>query len=259
MKMKKNIVVFLIVLLVLITHITHIGKADGVTLFIETQPQSVRSGQLMSVQPIIHVLDGDNNIVLTDNTTDVTVSISSGEGGSLTGTTTVTAENGVVTFTDLILSGVSFESYVIAFDAPGFATVYAGEIIFKSLDSFSTLDGFGSFLVTGDVQVSTKAMLYNARDSQLVADVTVRMARAGNFNRNSIVVYHVEEGNSQEVDRVSTNAYKDSYPDAGGTIDNDFVFDLDSGNPQKSYQITFQNTTNMQVIFALSTYISITN
>src|SRR5690606_9377879 len=57
------------------------------------------------------------NVVTGDNTTEVTVSIASGDDGLLGGTQTVTASAGVVTFSSLTLSGLVSETYTFAFAA----------------------------------------------------------------------------------------------------------------------------------------------
>ena len=54
---------------------------------------------------IIHVRDQNGNLVTTDNTTRVTISVSSGNG-DLLGNTSATAVNGVVTLDDLYLRAV---------------------------------------------------------------------------------------------------------------------------------------------------------
>ena len=85
------------------------------SLVLTTQPAGGISGNPLSSQPVVTMRDASNLTVSTDNSTQVSVVIQSGTGGTLTGTTTVTVVNGVATFTDLVLSGDPFQSYVLRF------------------------------------------------------------------------------------------------------------------------------------------------
>ncbi|MBW3583706.1 MAG: hypothetical protein KY455_11460 [Euryarchaeota archaeon] len=70
-------------------------------LGIQTQPSSTATaGTAFAQQPAILVQDADGNTVTTDSSTQVTAAIKNGSG-TLLGTTTATAVNGVATFTDL--------------------------------------------------------------------------------------------------------------------------------------------------------------
>ncbi|MEI6742984.1 MAG: hypothetical protein WCL35_04420, partial [bacterium] len=64
---------------------------------ITTQPVGGVSGSALATQPVVRIVDAAGNTV-THSTASVTVTAS---GGTLGGTTTVTAVNGVATFTDL--------------------------------------------------------------------------------------------------------------------------------------------------------------
>ncbi|MGZ5545183.1 MAG: beta strand repeat-containing protein, partial [Limisphaerales bacterium] len=78
----------------------HVGPAAGSRLLIDTQPAATATaGQAFSPQPVISLRDAFGNIITGDNVTQVTVTRTA--GGTLLGTTTVTAVNGVFTFTDL--------------------------------------------------------------------------------------------------------------------------------------------------------------
>jgi hypothetical protein len=69
------------------------------------QPIQNRLGRTMyAVQ--VAVLDQWNNVVADDGT-KVKISIGTGQGGTLSGTTTRTTTGGLVTFTDLKISGGS--------------------------------------------------------------------------------------------------------------------------------------------------------
>ena len=71
---------------------------------ITTHPSGAVNGEALTTQPVIRVTDASGNTV-TSSTVNVVASIASGTGGTLSGTTTVAAVNGVATFTNLVLSG----------------------------------------------------------------------------------------------------------------------------------------------------------
>ena len=77
------------------------------------------NGELLSGQPVIQVVDSAGNVV-TNSTASVRVSLPSGSSGSIGGTTTVSAVNGVATFTDLTFSGlVSPTTYTVTYSSSG--------------------------------------------------------------------------------------------------------------------------------------------
>ncbi len=71
---------------------------------ITTEPSGAVNGVALTTQPVIRITDASGNTV-TSSTVNVVASIASGTGGTLSGTTTVAAVNGVATFTNLVLSG----------------------------------------------------------------------------------------------------------------------------------------------------------
>ncbi|MEX2457196.1 MAG: YDG domain-containing protein [Balneolaceae bacterium] len=95
----------------------------GALLVITTQPEGGTSGSELPTQPVVEIRDIGNNLVSTDDETDVTVSIYSGENGTLEGTKTVTATGGAVTYSDLTLAGLVEEDYVLRFTSPGLVEV----------------------------------------------------------------------------------------------------------------------------------------
>ena len=84
-------------------------------LAITTQPVGGPSGLVLATPPVIEVQDEQGNRVTDDSSTEVTVMIESGADGTLGGAQTVTAVNGVATFTDLTLAGAVGEDYVLRF------------------------------------------------------------------------------------------------------------------------------------------------
>jgi hypothetical protein len=92
-------------------HVATVGLPA--TVKITTQPSSsVQAGQRFDRQPIVEVRDGADNLV---DGARVEASIESG-GGALTGTTGVTARDGVASFTDLAITGANGPS-VLRFQA----------------------------------------------------------------------------------------------------------------------------------------------
>lgn len=75
----------------------------GSSLAMTTQPAGAVTNALLTTQPVVQVRDGTGVLLATD-TRPVTVSIASGTG-TLSGTTTVNAVNGVATFTNLAITG----------------------------------------------------------------------------------------------------------------------------------------------------------
>ena len=84
-------------------------------LAIVTQPVAGKTAVAFTTQPVIQVLDYYGNLVANDNSTSITAAISSGANGILTGTQTITAVNGVATFTNLALTGTPGANYRIGF------------------------------------------------------------------------------------------------------------------------------------------------
>ena len=79
-----------------------VGQDVPYQLVVQTQPSSAATaGQPFPTQPVIYVEDQAGNLVVGDNTTQVTVALRVGTG-PLLGTTTVTASGGIATFTNLM-------------------------------------------------------------------------------------------------------------------------------------------------------------
>ncbi|HPN87890.1 MAG TPA: hypothetical protein PLH56_00945, partial [Candidatus Omnitrophota bacterium] len=79
-----------------------LSHGAAVKLVFTASPSTTAHYDKFSRQPVIEIRDVNNNRVSTDHSTQVTLSILNNPGaGTLQGTTTVRAVNGVVTFTDL--------------------------------------------------------------------------------------------------------------------------------------------------------------
>lgn len=120
--------------------------SSGPPLFIATTPAVIYNGSKFVVQPVIQILDV-NNQIYTPATDAITVTVTSGSA-SLSGTTTVNAISGIATFTDLILTGSG--PVTLEFSATGFVSssvsVYvetAGAIIPKRSETSSSVPTSG--------------------------------------------------------------------------------------------------------------------
>ncbi|MEX0719518.1 MAG: invasin domain 3-containing protein [Balneolaceae bacterium] len=100
--------------------------SDPAVLFISSQPSSTATaGAAFGTQPVIQIQDDFTNIISSDDFTQITVSRNSGSG-TLQGTTTITANDGIATFTDLYHTLANDIS--LSFSAPGFSTVFSDVI-----------------------------------------------------------------------------------------------------------------------------------
>jgi hypothetical protein len=72
------------------------------------------NGGLMTIQPVVEIRDASNQRV-TNSTAPVTIEIATGTGGTLGGTTTISAVNGVATFTNLTFLGTVGQNYTFRF------------------------------------------------------------------------------------------------------------------------------------------------
>ena len=71
-------------------------------LVIHTEPStSATAGQAFAVQPVVYLEDASGNLETSDNASTVTVSLASGTGPLVVGSTTVTVKGGIATFANL--------------------------------------------------------------------------------------------------------------------------------------------------------------
>jgi adhesin/invasin len=91
------------------------GPATKVT--ITQQPATGASGTSLTTQPKVVLRDANNNIATSDSGSTVTVAITSGSNGSLTGTKTVTVVAGEAVFPDLSFAGIVGTDYKFRFSS----------------------------------------------------------------------------------------------------------------------------------------------
>lgn len=131
-----------------------IAAADPAKLAIHTQPSSsVEQGQVFSVQPVIHVLDAFDNPSSAD--LDVTASVHSGNS-TLTGTTVVKANQGIVSYTDLALNGADKNVKLL------FTAVHLTEAISDPIEVKGPFDS-GNGTVSDPYVIKTAEQLNNVR------------------------------------------------------------------------------------------------
>lgn len=131
-----------------------IAAADPAKLAIHTQPSSsVEQGQVFSVQPVIHVLDAFDNPSSAD--LDVTASVHNGNS-TLTGTTVVKANQGIVSYTDLALNGADKNVKLL------FTAVHLTEAISDPIEVKGPFDS-GNGTVSDPYVIKTAEQLNNVR------------------------------------------------------------------------------------------------
>jgi len=96
------------------------GAGAAAAAAVATQPGGAVNGFALTTQPVVNIVDGAGNIV-TSSTAAVVASIASGTG-TLYGTTTVNALNGVATFTNLMITG-NPGSFTLTFTPAGLTAV----------------------------------------------------------------------------------------------------------------------------------------
>ncbi|PKF49895.1 hypothetical protein AT251_15440 [Enterovibrio nigricans] len=78
----------------------------------------------MTTQPVVNLVDNSGNIV----SSNAAVTVSASGGGTLSGTTTVNAQNGVATFSDLSFSGTVSQNYALSFASTGLTSATSNNI-----------------------------------------------------------------------------------------------------------------------------------
>ena len=86
-------------------------------LVIATQPVAAGSGQLLSVQPVVHITDQFGNLTDSIEQIEATLTYEGEDGvpGTMTGTKQITSVSGIAAFTDLVITGPVGVGYEIEF------------------------------------------------------------------------------------------------------------------------------------------------
>jgi xanthosine utilization system XapX-like protein len=100
-----------------------------VRIAIVNQPIGAETGAQLAGQPVVRVLDSFGNVVTQDNSTVVTAALTSGTGGTLTRVVngqsvaiSATVANGVATFSNLVMRGLTNQNYKLTFSSGSLAT-----------------------------------------------------------------------------------------------------------------------------------------
>ena len=96
-------------------------------LAITTAPSQTPNGVAFGIQPVITIQDS-SSLTVTGSSAVVTVSIASGSGGTLIGSTSATAVNGVATFSNLGINGTLGNAYTLSFASTGLTSVTSSSI-----------------------------------------------------------------------------------------------------------------------------------
>jgi hypothetical protein len=132
-------------------------------LVITQAPVAGASNSLLTTQPQVTLQDINGNTVSSNSVGSVTVAISSGANGTLTGTKTLVLSNGVATFTDLNLAGKTGTDYVLRFESGLFSTTSSNIQVAAGAPS----------TVTSNVSVSTSSLTANGTSTATIT-VTLR-------------------------------------------------------------------------------------
>jgi Invasin, domain 3/Bacterial Ig-like domain (group 1) len=134
-------------------------------LVIVTQPGSIAtSGVALDPQPVLQLADPDGNS-LAQGGVSVTVQLASGSGSLEGGTTAVSDDAGVVTFTDLVIRGPTGLRTLI-FAADGYASAISSPVAL-GVGAPASIE-----LVTGDGQTATVGTAVPVAPSVLVKDAS---------------------------------------------------------------------------------------
>jgi hypothetical protein len=201
-------------------------------LVMATQPVGGRTGDALTTQPVVRVLDRFDNPVLSDNSTVVTANIASGSGGTLSSLAgSANAVGGIVTFTDLVFSGVPNANYSLGFSS--------GSLVGATSSAFSVTNGLaaGLNITSQPVGGKTGDLLANLVELELLDD---ELNLAGDDNSTVVTVgFAVTDGNARFVNS-SDVTVAPSVTAVGGVVD---FGDLRVvGTPGFEYKLVFTAT-----------------
>jgi len=104
-----------------------VTPGPAANLAIVVQPAGGESGAVLPTLPQVEIKDASGNRV-TSSTASVTVAIQSGADGTLGGTVTAAAVNGLVTFTNVTLTGTVGVDYVLRFTSTDLTSVDSNNV-----------------------------------------------------------------------------------------------------------------------------------
>src|SRR5207247_1040285 len=105
--------------------VSNVTQAGTHLAFLQ-KPASAAAGSPISPAVTVEVLDGNNNVVTTDHSDQVTLALGANPGGgTLRGTTTVTVSGGVATFGNLSVNKTG-SGYTLQASSNGLGTAASG-------------------------------------------------------------------------------------------------------------------------------------
>ena len=154
-----------------------------------TSPDGATAGTAFTQQPVVAVQDAGGNTIVGDNTTSVTLTISSNGnpgGGTLSGTITATVVNGVATFSGLSINKSGAGYTLTATDDSGAlnsGTSSAFTVSPAALDHFKVEAAGGGNLATQTAGIATKIKItaqdaYNNTVTGFTGTVSITAANA---------------------------------------------------------------------------------
>jgi gliding motility-associated-like protein len=160
-------------------HDVTINAGPAAKLFIRTQPVGDSSGKLLKTQPVIEIQDAQGN--LTSSNATIAVVIKSGANGSIGGTTSITASNGIATYSNLTLSGISTEDYILEFSAAGLTSAQSNSNVINSAAIKLNPGKSSKVIFTNAAKTLTAAKMSDNYSIQLVD------ANGNNTNTNQTI------------------------------------------------------------------------
>jgi hypothetical protein len=153
-----------------------------------TRPDSGYYGRAFGQQPIYVIQDSGGNTVTTDNTTVLTVTTPS-NSGSIIFQESMTAVNGVVTFTSLGFSGINAGTFVLfRVSSNSFSSYYTDSILIQKGDPVLTwgdstkLSGASAYTVTAPTSNAAGTFSYTSSNTGVasVSGSTITVVGQGN-------------------------------------------------------------------------------
>jgi hypothetical protein len=146
-------------------------------LVIGTQPAGAVTDKAFKTQPIVKVTDANNNTVTTSSAS-VTISVASGSG-TLNGTATVAATNGIATFSGLSITGTGAHTLSVASSGLTSATSSSFNVLVSDVGSVSSIGGSLQATMAGTAVTSLPAVKVFNTDGGPAAGATVVFAVTG--------------------------------------------------------------------------------
>ncbi|MDC0309675.1 YCF48-related protein, partial [bacterium] len=150
-----------------------IAAGPASTLVAATNPSESAANDVFSTQPVVHITDGNGNIITTATGT-VTAAIASGLG-TLTGTASIAASSGVATFSGLGID-TKGDDYQLGFSSPGLVSATSGAFNIISATpvslSFTSSPTGGQ---AGEASALTSTVLVLDKNGNRVVDSTAEI------------------------------------------------------------------------------------